>query len=104
MIARFWSATTSAAQAPAYAEHLRAHVIPALRSLEGYVGADLLQREAAGGAVEILVITRWQSLDAIRAFAGDDLEHAVVADEAAAVLTTFERRARHYEVVVSDAE
>jgi heme-degrading monooxygenase HmoA len=61
----------------------------------------LLERPVSD-AVEIVVITFWESVDAIRAFAGADLEGAVVADEAAALLTQFDRRVRHYEVAVKD--
>ena len=102
MIARIWSAQTTPAQAPAYAAHLQHRVLPELRGLDGYAGALLLQRDAAE-SVEVLVITWWRSLEAIRRFAGADLERAVVADEARAVLTQFDRRVRHYEVVVEDA-
>ncbi len=101
MIARLWSARATPTQAPAYVEHLRMGVLPALRNVDGYAGAQLLQR-AGTDEVEILVITWWRSLEAIRGFAGDDLEGAVVADEAAALLTDFERRVRHYELVVDD--
>jgi heme-degrading monooxygenase HmoA len=101
MIARTWSAQASAAQAPAYAQHLRTQVLPALRRLDGYRGALLLEH-VVGAAVEITVLTFWQSLDSIRAFAGDDVERAVVAEEAAALLTSFDRRVRHYEVAVHD--
>jgi heme-degrading monooxygenase HmoA len=101
MIARVWSATTTAAQAPAYAEHLRNHVLPSLRAVDGYAGAMLLERPA-GDAVEVVVVTYWRSLDAIRGFAGADLEAAVVAGEAAALLTRFDRRVRHYEVALRD--
>ncbi len=101
MIARIWSAQTTSAQAAAYAAHLRHRVLSELRGLDGYAGAVLLQRDAAEG-VELLVITWWRSLAAIRGFAGADLERAVVADEARAVLKQFDRRARHYEVVVED--
>jgi heme-degrading monooxygenase HmoA len=101
MIARVWSARTTPAQAPAYAEHLRGQVLPALRTLDGYAGALLLERPTPEG-VEITVLTFWRSLDAIRGFAGADLEGAVVAEEAAALLTEFDRRVRHYEVVVED--
>ena len=102
MIARIWKAETTAAGAPGYAKHLRAHVVPALRQVDGYAGAMLLER-ALSGVVEVVVITLWRSLDAIRGFAGADLEHAVVADEADAVLTAYDRRVRHYELVVDDA-
>jgi heme-degrading monooxygenase HmoA len=101
MIARVWSAQTTAALAPGYAEHLRTQVLPALRRVDGYQGAMLLERTVAG-AVEIVVITYWQSIDAIRGFAGPDLEGAVVADEAAALLVEFDRRVKHYEVAARD--
>ncbi len=101
MIARLWSARATPAQAPAYVQHLRTQVLPAVRGVAGYAGAQLLQR-AGPDEVEILVITWWRSLEAIRGFAGDDLEGAVVADEAAALLTDFDRRVRHYELVVRD--
>jgi heme-degrading monooxygenase HmoA len=103
MIARVWSARTTSGQSPAYVEHLRTQVLPAVRRVDGYAGALLLER-AAPEAVEIIVLTFWRSLDAIRGFAGADLEGAVVAEEAAALLTEFDRRVRHYEVVVHDDE
>ena len=101
MIARCWSAQTTRARAPAYVDHLRTQVLPTLRTLDGYAGAMLLEREASDG-VEIIVLTLWRSLDSIRGFAGADLEGAVVAEEAAALLTRFDRRVRHYELVVKD--
>jgi heme-degrading monooxygenase HmoA len=99
MIARLWSAQATPVQAPAYAEHLRRQVVPALQQLDGYAGALLLER-ALPAAVEILVLTFWRSAEAIQGFAGDDPGRAVVAAEAAALLTQFDRQVRHYEVVV----
>jgi heme-degrading monooxygenase HmoA len=101
MIARIWSAQTTAARVPVYAEHLNTHVFPALRRLDGYRGAMRLEREVAAG-IEIIVLTFWQSLDAIRGFAAGDVERAVVADEAAALLTHFDECVRHYEVAARD--
>ena len=106
MIVRSWSARTTRAKAPAYAEHLRTEVLPTLKQVEGYAGAMLLERNSPeahlADAVEIVVLTFWRSLDAIRGFAGTDLETAVVADEAVALLTEFDRRVRHYELVARD--
>src|SRR3954447_26531543 len=101
MIARLWSAQSTVAQAPAYVEHLRTYVMPKLKAVAGYEGATLLERPGGDG-MEIIVMTFWQSIDAIRSFAGDDVETAVVAQEAAALLTDFDRRVRHYEVAVRD--
>src|SRR5262249_19160389 len=95
------SAQTTAAQAPAYAAHLRSHVLPAVGKVDGYAGAMLFERAVPDG-VEIVVLTFWRSVDSIRAFAGADFEEAVVAEEAASLLAGFERRVRHYEVVVED--
>lgn len=101
MIARVWSAETTSDRAPAYVDYLRKKVLPLLRGLEGYGGAVVLERPVAG-VVEVMVITYWQSVDAIRGFTGEDVEWAVVANEAAALLTQFEERARHYEVALQD--
>ncbi|HZY90390.1 MAG TPA: antibiotic biosynthesis monooxygenase [Gemmataceae bacterium] len=103
MIARVWSAQTTPAQAPAYARHLCDQVLPAIRKVPGYAGGKLLER-ALAGAVEIVVITFWESAEAVQRFAGADLEEAVVAEEAAALLTHFDRRVRHYEVVVEEGK
>jgi heme-degrading monooxygenase HmoA len=102
VIARVWTARTTPARAPAYAEHLRTRVLPQLHTLDGYAGASLLRRDAEG-ETELIVVTLWRSLDAVRAFAGDDPDAAVVEDEAAAVLSRYDTRVRHYEVVVEDA-
>ncbi|HXX39249.1 MAG TPA: antibiotic biosynthesis monooxygenase [bacterium] len=101
MIARVWTAHATPTRARAYTDHVRAHVVPALRRQKGYVRAMLLERRASR-LVEITVMTLWRSLDAVRGFAGSDVTRAVVADEAAALLTRFDHRVRHYEIVVSD--
>jgi heme-degrading monooxygenase HmoA len=101
VIARVWSAQTRRDQVPAYADHLREHVLPLLGGVEGYLGARLWQREVDEN-VEIVVVTQWSSLDAIQGFAGDEIELAVVAGEAAALLSSFDDRVRHYELVIED--
>lgn len=99
MIARVWTARTTRAKAGEYAQYLLTHVFAGLRGIDGYEHALLLQRDV-GHDVEVQVITFWRSLDAIRAFAGADTEAAVVTDAAAALLTEFDRRARHFDVVL----
>lgn len=100
-IARIWTARTTAGRAPGYADHLRTQVLPRLRALDGYRGTSLLRRHGED-QVELIVITRWRSLESVRAFAGADLEAAVVEDEAASLLTRYDRRVRHYDVVAED--
>ncbi len=101
MIARLWSARTTSAQSTRYLEHFWQSVLPSLRTFDGYVSSSVLVR-SHGDTVEILVMTVWQSLQAIDAFAGPDHETAVVASEAAALLTDYDRRVRHYEVAQMD--
>jgi heme-degrading monooxygenase HmoA len=98
MIARLWRGVAQGRpNAAAYLRHLEAHVLPALAALEGHRGARVLRREE-GGRVEFLVMTLWDSMEAIRRFAGADAERAVVEPEARAVLAQFDDFVRHYEV------
>lgn len=101
MIARLWSARTTNAQSTKYLEHFWQSVVPSLRTFDGYLSSSVLVR-SHGDSVEILVTTVWQSLQAIDAFAGADREAAVVASEAAALLTDYDRRVRHYELAQMD--
>jgi heme-degrading monooxygenase HmoA len=71
---------------------------PELERIEGFLDASLL-RQIGSDDVEFLVLTRWASMDAIRAFAGDDVARAVVEPDAIAALVSFDRTVRHYEVV-----
>jgi heme-degrading monooxygenase HmoA len=103
MIERIWSARTTREGAVEYAEHFRRTVLPELAAVDGYRGARLLEREVHG-AIELMVVTRWQTLDAIRAFAGDEPDRAVVHDAAAALFTDYDRKVRHFGVVVSEGE
>lgn len=102
-IARVWTARTTPARAPRYADHLRMRVLPRLRALGGYTGTSLLRRDV-DGETELIVISRWHSLEAVRAFAGADVEAAVVEDEAATLLHRYDERVRHYEIVAEDHE
>jgi heme-degrading monooxygenase HmoA len=101
MIARFWTAKVAKAHAHIYTDHLKSQVLTTLRKVDGYLGAKLLERETSDG-VEIVVITLWQSLDAIRKFAGPDLEKAVVSDDVVSLFLQYDQRVRHYNVVVKD--
>ena len=100
VILRQWTARTTQEQWPRYRAYFSRKVLPDLRAVEGFVDAKLFVRHA-GSDVDILVETTWRSQDAIRAFAGPDLEAAVVSDEAVAMLTEFDGRVRHFEVSIS---
>jgi heme-degrading monooxygenase HmoA len=98
VIARIWHGWTSPENADAYESFLHAEMFPAMGRLGGYRGVYLLRRED-GGEIEFVTVTLWESLDAIKAFAGDDYETAVVRPEARAVLSRFDPRSAHYEVL-----
>jgi heme-degrading monooxygenase HmoA len=99
MVARSWRGRYRADTASAYLDHLRNHTLPRLRALDGYRGAYVLQREVAD-EIEFVVLTLWESLESVQAFAGDDYEAAVVPPQARRVLTTFDERALHYDVAI----
>jgi heme-degrading monooxygenase HmoA len=100
MIARVWSAVATPANLQRYREHFEAHVLPELRSVDGYLGAAVLSSGIQ--EIEIIVSTRWRSLDVIRGFAGDDIERAVVHEAAKALLISWDERVRHHDVIVTD--
>jgi heme-degrading monooxygenase HmoA len=102
MIARIWTAHTTPKNWPAYERHFNENVLPELRGVQGYVSSQLLKREA-DGEIAITVVTVWQSWAAIEAFAGADREAAVVAPNAAALLTGYDRRVHHFELALADS-
>lgn len=101
MIARLWSARTTPALSDSYLQHFAEAVRPELGRVTGFLGATVSTRPAPG-SVDILVTTYWASFDAIDAFAGSDREASVVAPEAAALLTAYDKRVRHYEVAIAE--
>jgi heme-degrading monooxygenase HmoA len=98
MIVRYWRGLARSDAADEYVEHLHASTLPSLARLDGHRGAYVLRRAVAEG-VEFVVLTLWDSLESIRAFAGDDYERAVVPPQARMSLATYDERAAHYEVV-----
>ncbi|HTI80986.1 MAG TPA: antibiotic biosynthesis monooxygenase [Acetobacteraceae bacterium] len=98
MVIREWRGRASASSADAYPDHFRKNVLPELRHIRGFLGATLSRRVVAG-TIEFLVLTRWESLDAIRSFAGGDTGRAVVEPGAVAALIDFDATVQHYEVI-----
>ena len=97
MIARHWRAWSRPSDAAAYEELLQTKVFPGLRAIPGYRGGYLLRRDL-GEEIEFVVINFFDSLEAVRAFAGPDYETAVFEPEAKALLSRFETKAVHFEV------
>lgn len=98
MISRQWRALAHASRAQDYIEHLRTETFPALRQLPGFVDASILSRPLGEG-VEFLIVTKWDSMDAIAGFSGADPELAVVPARAADMMIEYDQRVRHFEIV-----
>jgi hypothetical protein len=96
-IARLWHGYTLPANAEAYERHLSEVVLPGIHRIAGYRGAQLMRRDL-DGEIEFVVLTFWDSMEAIRAFAGDDESTAVVPDTARALLQHWDDKAVHYSV------
>jgi heme-degrading monooxygenase HmoA len=103
MILRTWKARTMTDLEPMYLAQVRAVVLPHLQTFSGYKGAHFAKRTIDSG-VEILVVTYWESREAVRAFAGDEETHAYMPPEIAATLTSYDTSSDHYEVLIADGE
>ena len=99
MISRLWRGWTTFDNADAYEELLRTKILPGIHRVDGYKGAYLLRRDVED-RVEFVTLTLWESMDAVRAFAGEDHEVAVIPPEARKLLSKFDRRSKHYETVI----
>ena len=97
MIARTWHGWTTRENADAYEHLLRTEVLPGIHRVDGYRGAYLLRRDA-GDEVEFVTITLFDSMDAVRAFAGDDFETAVILPEAERLLLRPDAKSVHFEI------
>jgi len=104
VIKRIWRGWTTPENAERYETLLRREIFEeiASREIEGYRGMELLRR-GDGEEVEFMTIMTFASLDAVKAFAGDDYEQAYVPPAARAVLSRFDARSRHYEVRTTGA-
>jgi heme-degrading monooxygenase HmoA len=98
VIARVWKGCTKPEHADAYESMLKPELLPGLSKAAGYKGSYLL-RKAAGDEVEFVTIIVWESLDAVRAVAGPDIEVAVIPDERRQYLSRHDEKAAHYDIV-----
>ena len=97
LIARLWHGAVPAAKGDAYAAYLRRTGVTECRATPGNRGVEVLRR-TVGGATHFLFISFWDSMDAIRIFAGDDVERAHYYPEDRDYLLELEPTVTHYEV------
>ena len=100
MISRHWTGVAKRDHADAYVDHLETDTFPKLVAMPGFVRATILRRDRAEGT-EFRIVTLWDSLRSIQAFAGADVEAAVVPDKVQAMMVDYDRRAMHYQVVAT---
>ena len=97
MIARVWRGWTNAENADAYERLLKEIVYPGLQDIDGYRGGYILRQDGQE-EVEFVTVNLFESLEAVKAFAGSDYEVPVFEPEARRFLSRVEPVARHYEV------
>ena len=99
MISRIWHGYTTPENANSYEELLRNEIFVGIRgrNINGFQEIQLFRRDL-NNEVEFITVMWFDSIEAIRAFAGDDYEAAVVPPKARAVLSRFDERSQHYEV------
>jgi hypothetical protein len=99
MISRVWHGWTVPANADAYEALLKGEIFTGIqnRQIAGYRGIHLFRRNL-GDEVEFVTVMWFDSVDAVRVFAGKDYEVAVVPPKARALLSRFDARSQHYEV------
>jgi heme-degrading monooxygenase HmoA len=102
MIARLWHGYTTPDNADAYQSMLQPELLPGLSGKKRYRGSYLLRR-SLGDEIEFITVILWDSLDDIRAIAGDDYEAAVIPDERKRVLSRWDEIAAHYQVTSAQA-
>ena len=99
MIIRVWHGWTTPENADIYENLLKTEIFPgiAAKNVPGYRGIELLRRDVAG-EVEFITQMRFDSLQSVKDFQGEDYETAYVPEKARAVLKRFDQRSQHYEI------
>lgn len=101
MIARIWYGWTSRDNADKYEKLLREEVLLeiAKRSIPGYKGAEIFIREADNDEMEFITLLRFETLEAVKIFAGNDYEQPVIPPECKKLLKRHSEKSRHYRVI-----
>jgi heme-degrading monooxygenase HmoA len=98
VIARHWKGIARSEEAENYIRHLQEETFPKLSEIDGFVYASILKRETEQGT-EFLIVTHWQTMDAIREFAGETTHIAVVPPVVQEMMVEYDQEVAHYEIV-----
>jgi heme-degrading monooxygenase HmoA len=97
MIARHWTGLAKKERADEYIEHLQQDTFKQIAGIDGFIAARILKRDLKEG-VEFLIITEWQTIDAIKQFAGADFDTAVVPEPVQNIMIRYDEKVKHYEI------
>src|SRR5688572_13555006 len=103
MIERHWKGLAKKERANEYIDHLRTDTFQEIKKIKGFISASILKRDALEG-VEFLVITRWETLEVIKQFAGEKIETAVVPMLVQDIMLKYDKNVSHYEVNFNTGE
>ncbi len=100
-IARVWRGWTRAEDSDRYVDYLRKTGLAAFRSTPGNEGSYVLRR-TEGETTEFIVLSFWESSEAVKGFAGEDIDRAVFYPEDERFLVARDEHVTHYELISSD--
>jgi heme-degrading monooxygenase HmoA len=96
-VSRHWTGVCRSESADAYIMHLQNDTFKKLAAIDGFVSASILKRDVTEG-VEFLIVTEWKNLEAIKKFAGENAETAVVPKVVDDMMLRYDKKVRHYDV------
>jgi|TARA_R100001460_G_scaffold41829_6_gene77628 antibiotic biosynthesis monooxygenase (ABM) superfamily enzyme len=100
VIARIWKGWTTHDNASAYEDLFKNNVLPKVtQGVDGYISTNLLRRET-GDNVEFTTIFWFESLEAVKSFAGPNFEQAVVPEQVKALVSHYEETVHHHDVAL----
>ena len=99
MISRIWHGWTTFENADTYENLLKTEIFPkiASKNVSGFRGIQLLRRQLSD-EIEFVTIMQFDSLEAVKEFAGEDYKKSYVPDKAKIVLSRHDERSQHYEI------
>jgi heme-degrading monooxygenase HmoA len=100
MIERHWKGTSKIDEADNYIKHLFTETFPQLSKIGGFKRASILKKET-NKMIEFLIITTWESMEAIKKFAGENVNIAVVPQVVKNLMISYDKYVTHYEIVNS---
>jgi len=98
MISRHWTGIAKRERADEYIFHLQNDTFKKIKNIDGFISSKILQREVEEG-IEFLIITEWESIEAIKKFAGEQFNIAVVPQLVKEIMMRYDHEVRHYLVI-----